>query len=88
MLAIVHDRRDAELAELGRSIRKLTHDLRNTMVSSRLMSDRLRRDEHAVAALEVAMDRRGNHCRGVMSSEARVARGSAISQQPCDILRL
>lgn len=45
VLAIVHDRRDAELAELGRSIRKLTHDLRNTMVSSRLMSDRLRRHE-------------------------------------------
>lgn len=43
VLAIIHDRRDAELAELGRSIRKLTHDLRNTMVSSRLMSDRLRR---------------------------------------------
>lgn len=43
VLSIVHDRRDAELAELGRSIRKLTHDLRNTMVSSRLMSDRLRR---------------------------------------------
>ncbi|MFO8005939.1 ATP-binding protein [Thioalkalivibrio sp.] len=45
ILSIVHDRRDAELAELGRSIRKLTHDLRNTMVSSRLMSDRLRRHE-------------------------------------------
>ena len=45
VLTIVHDRRDAELAELGRSIRKLTHDLRNTMVSSRLMSDRLRRHE-------------------------------------------
>ncbi len=45
ILSIVHDRRDAELAELGRSIRKLTHDLRNTMVSSRLMSDRLRRHD-------------------------------------------
>ncbi|AGA32736.1 PAS/PAC sensor signal transduction histidine kinase [Thioalkalivibrio nitratireducens DSM 14787] len=45
VLAIVHDRRDAELAELGRSIRKVTHDLRNTMVASRLMSDRLRRHE-------------------------------------------
>jgi len=45
VLSVVHDRREAELAELGRSIRKLTHDLRNTMVSSRLMSDRLRRHE-------------------------------------------
>jgi PAS domain S-box-containing protein len=43
--AIVRDRREEELAELGRSIRKLAHDLRNTMVSSRLMSDRLRRHD-------------------------------------------
>lgn len=45
ILAIFRDRREEELAELGRSIRKLTHDLRNTMVASRLMSDRLRRHE-------------------------------------------
>ncbi len=42
---IVRDRREEELAELGRSIRKLAHDLRNTMVSSRLMGNRLRHHE-------------------------------------------
>lgn len=41
ILAVVRDRREEQLAELGRSIRKLTHDLRNTMVASRLMGDRL-----------------------------------------------
>lgn len=45
ILAIVRDRREEQLAELGRSIRKLTHDLRNTMVASRLMGDRLRHHE-------------------------------------------
>lgn len=43
--AIVRDRREEELAELGRSIRKLAHDLRNTMVSCRLMGERLRRHD-------------------------------------------
>lgn len=41
ILTIVRDRREEQLAELGRSIRKLTHDLRNTMVASRLLSSRL-----------------------------------------------
>ena len=45
ILAIVRDRREEQLAELGRSIRKLTHDLRNTMVASRLMGDRLQSHE-------------------------------------------
>ena len=42
VLAIFRDRREEELAELGRSLRRLTHDLRNTMVASRVMSDRMR----------------------------------------------
>ncbi len=46
VMAVVRDRREEELAELGRSVRKLTHDLRNTMVASRLMSNRLRRHDN------------------------------------------
>jgi alkylhydroperoxidase family enzyme len=34
---------------------------------------RLSRDQHAVVALEVAMSYKCNHCRGVMSREAREA---------------
>lgn len=45
LLILVRDRREELLAELGRSIRKLTHDLHNTMVASRLMGDRLCRHE-------------------------------------------
>jgi PAS domain S-box-containing protein len=41
ILVVVRDRRIDQLAELGRSIRKLTHDLRNTLATAQLLSDRL-----------------------------------------------
>jgi len=81
ILAIVHDRRDAELAELGRSIRKLTHDLRNTMVASRLMSDRLSRHDDPMVQRSAALITRSVD-RAVRMCQAALEAGSAVESKP------
>ncbi len=40
-LAIIRDLRGEQLAEVGQSVRKLVHDLRNTLTTAQLLSDRL-----------------------------------------------
>lgn len=50
ILSIVRDRREERLAQLGQSMRKLTHDLRNTLATALLLTDRLvEYDDPAVA---------------------------------------
>lgn len=41
ILSIVHDRRTDELAALGQSLRRVMHDLRNTLATAQLVGDRL-----------------------------------------------
>ncbi len=41
ILAIIRDLRGEQLAEVGQSVRKLVHDLRNALVTAQLLSDRL-----------------------------------------------
>jgi len=41
MLAIIRDLRGEQLAEVGQSVRKLVHDLRNALATAQLLSDRL-----------------------------------------------
>lgn len=81
ILAIIRDRRDEELAELGRSIRKLTHDLRNTMVASQLMGDRLSRHEdpmvrRSAELITRSVDRALDMCQRTLET------GSAVEHTP------
>ncbi len=41
LLVIIRDLRGEQLAEVGRSVRKLVHDLRNQLATAQLLSDRL-----------------------------------------------
>jgi hypothetical protein len=41
ILALVHDTRSEKLAALGQAVRKVMHDLRNSLASGTLLSDRL-----------------------------------------------
>jgi PAS domain S-box-containing protein len=41
ILAVIRDLRGEQLAEVGQSVRKLVHDLRNTLTTAQLLSDRL-----------------------------------------------
>jgi PAS domain S-box-containing protein len=41
ILAVIRDLRGEQLAEVGQSVRKLVHDLRNTLATAQLLSDRL-----------------------------------------------
>ncbi len=41
IIIVIRDRRIDQLAELGRSIRKIAHDLRNTLATAQLLSDSL-----------------------------------------------
>ena len=41
ILAIIRDLRGEQLAEVGQSVRKLVHDLRNALATAQLLSDRL-----------------------------------------------
>jgi len=41
VLLVVRDRREKRLAELGSAVRRLTHDLKNTLATAQLMCDRL-----------------------------------------------
>lgn len=41
VLLVVRDRRERRLAELGAAVRRLTHDLKNTLATAQLMCDRL-----------------------------------------------
>ena len=41
ILVILRDLRGEQLAEVGQSVRKLVHDLRNTLATAQLLSDRL-----------------------------------------------
>ena len=81
VLAIFRDRREEELAELGRSLRRLTHDLRNTMVASRVMSDRMRQHsdpmvQRSAELITRSVDRAVRMCRNALSA------GSASEYQP------
>ncbi len=44
-LAIIRDLRGEQLAEVGQSVRKLVHDLRNALATAQLLSDRLQGHE-------------------------------------------
>lgn len=83
VLAIFRDRREEELAELGRSLRRLTHDLRNTMVASRVMSDRMRHHsdpmvQRGAELITRSVDRAVQMCQSALSvgaaSEYRLQR--------------
>lgn len=41
IIVVIRDRRVDQLADLGRSIRKIAHDLRNTLATAQLLSDSL-----------------------------------------------
>lgn len=47
LLVIIRDLRGDQLAEVGRSVRKLVHDLRNQLATAQLLSDRLAGHEDA-----------------------------------------
>lgn len=81
IVAIVRDRREEQLAELGRSIRKLTHDLRNTMVASRLMGDRLRRHEDPLVQRSAELITRSVD-RAVRMCEEALSAGGSVEQAP------
>ncbi|WP_070987166.1 ATP-binding protein [Halofilum ochraceum] len=81
VLAIFRDRREEELAELGRSLRRLTHDLRNTMVASRVMSDRMREHsdpmvQRSAELITRSVDRAVRMCQSALSA------GTATEYQP------
>ncbi|WP_232209290.1 ATP-binding protein [Alkalilimnicola ehrlichii MLHE-1] len=81
ILAIVRDRQEEQLAELGRSIRKVTHDLRNTMVASQLMGDRLARHPDPLVQRSAEMIRRSVR-RSVRMCEAMLEVGNARERAP------
>ena len=81
ILAIVRDRREEQLAELGRSLRKLAHDLRNTMVASRLMGQRLRRHDDPLVQRSAELVTRSVD-RAVGMCESVLAVGSVTEREP------
>lgn len=81
ILAIVRDRQEEQLAELGRSIRKVTHDLRNTMVASQLMGDRLARHPDPLVQRSAEMIRRSVR-RSVRMCESMLSVGNAEERLP------
>lgn len=81
ILAIVRDRREEQLAELGRSIRKLTHDLRNTMLSSRLMGNRLKSHEDPMVQRSAELISRSVD-RAVRMCEEALSAGTSTERTP------
>lgn len=81
VLAIFRDRREEELAELGRSLRRLTHDLRNTMVASRVMSDRMRHHSDPVVQRSAELITRSVD-RAVRMCQSALSAGTATEYQP------
>ncbi len=81
ILAIVRDRREEQLAELGRSIRKLTHDLRNTMVASRLMGDRLKHHDDPLVQRSAELISRSVN-RAVRMCEEALSAGTSRERAP------
>jgi len=55
LLVLIRDLRGEQLAEVGRSVRKLVHDLRNALTTAQLLSDRLsgHEDAHVRAGADV-----------------------------------
>jgi len=45
VLVLIRDRREKRLAELGQAVRRLAHDLKNTLATAQLMCDRLEAHE-------------------------------------------
>lgn len=54
ILAIIRDLRGEQLAEVGQSVRKLVHDLRNALATAQLLSDRLQ--DHADPKVQSGAD--------------------------------
>lgn len=81
IFSILRDRREAELADLGRSLRKLAHDLRNTMVASRLMGTRLRRHDDPLVQRSAELITRSVD-RAVLMCERVLEVGSATESAP------
>jgi PAS domain S-box-containing protein len=89
VLAIIRDRREEQLAELGRSIRKLTHDLRNTMLASRLMGSRLKSHEdpmvqRSAELISRSVDRAVRMCEEALSAGTSTERAPQRERFPLD----
>ena len=68
ILAVIRDRREKRLSELGAAVRQLMHDLKNALATAQLMSDRLalhddRRVRLTGESLARALDRAVTLCR-------------------------
>lgn len=68
VIAVIRDRRERRLSELGAAVRQLMHDLKNALATAQLMSDRLAlHDERRVRltgeSLTRALDRAVTLCR-------------------------
>jgi PAS domain S-box-containing protein len=68
ILAVIRDRREKRLSELGAAVRQLMHDLKNALATAQLMSDRLaQHDDRRVRltgeSLARALDRAVALCR-------------------------
>lgn len=81
IFSILRDRREAQLADLGRSLRKLAHDLRNTMVASRLMGSRLSRHDDPLVQRSAELITRSVD-RAVLMCERVLEVGSATESAP------
>ena len=81
IFSIIRDRREAQLADLGRSLRKLAHDLRNTMVASRLMGTRLARHDDPLVQRSAELITRSVD-RAVLMCERVLDVGSATESAP------
>lgn len=81
IIIVIRDRRIDQLADLGRSIRKIAHDLRNTLATAQLLSDSLTghgdpRVQRSAETITRAIDR------AVQMSRQAVSTGGAGAAAP------
>ncbi len=83
ILAIVRELRTQQLAELGQAVRKINHDLRNTLTTAQLLSDHLRESEdpeirRVAETLTRSIDRAVGLCRQTLA----VGRAQELDSKP------
>ncbi|PKP79472.1 MAG: histidine kinase, partial [Alphaproteobacteria bacterium HGW-Alphaproteobacteria-2] len=81
VLTLLRDLRDRRLADIGQSVQRLVHDLRNVLVTTQLLSDRLRDHPDAAVQSSAAVIAR-SVARALDLCRETIAVGRAVEKAP------
>lgn len=81
VLTLLRDLRDRKLADIGQSVQRLVHDLRNVLVTTQLLSDRLRDHPDAAVQSSAAVIAR-SVARALDLCRETIAAGRAVEKTP------